>query len=75
MLGVHPMTVSRWERGAAQPTPYQVQQLRLLDEGADTMDDAAWRQFQNLLAMGLFVGALALVIAAAVTLKRQLDES
>jgi putative transcriptional regulator len=23
LLGVHPMTVSKWERGVAQPTPYQ----------------------------------------------------
>lgn len=23
LLGVHPMTVSRWERGVLKPTPYQ----------------------------------------------------
>lgn len=68
LIGVHSMTVSRWERpdAKAKPNNYQIQQLRMLDQGADTMNEDGWTQFQQLFAMGLFVGALALVVAAAV---------
>ena len=34
MLGVHPMTVSTWEREVAVPTPYQVEFMGKLEAGA-----------------------------------------
>lgn len=30
LLGVHPMTVSKWERGIAEPSAYQLRQIRLM---------------------------------------------
>lgn len=66
MLGVHPMTVSRWERGSASPTVYNVQQLRFLERGSAGMRQEHHDQFLALIAMGFFVVALAFVIALAV---------
>ncbi|HTB22209.1 MAG TPA: helix-turn-helix domain-containing protein [bacterium] len=34
MLGVHPMTVSKWERGVADATPYQTEMLEKFKKGA-----------------------------------------
>jgi transcriptional regulator with XRE-family HTH domain len=66
MLGVHPMTVSRWERGSAAPTAYNVQQLRFLARGSAGMAPEHRDRFVTLIAMGFFVVALAFVIALAV---------
>lgn len=66
MLGVHPMTVSKWERGAAEPAPYNIQQLLLLEEGAERMDATAQRRFLELVTMGLFVAALAFAVGLAI---------
>jgi hypothetical protein len=66
MLGVHPMTVSRWERGSAFPTTYNIQQLRFLERGSSGMRQDQRDRFLTLIAMGFFVAALAFVIALAV---------
>lgn len=66
MLGVHPMTVSKWERDLAEPTPYNVQQLLLMEEGAGQMGEDDRKRFVAMIATGLFVGALALVVSLAV---------
>ena len=36
-LGVHPITVSCWERGTRKPLPYNVQQVDLALKGARTV--------------------------------------
>src|SRR5262245_5127610 len=36
LLGVHVMTVSKWERGVLQPSEHQKRILRALGEAADT---------------------------------------
>jgi putative transcriptional regulator len=66
MLGVHAMTVSKWERGDAVPTPYNVQQLRLLDKGSANLNHDEFGEFLGLLAMGLAVAALAFLVMRAV---------
>ena len=66
MLGVHAMTVSKWERGDAVPTPYNVQQLRLLDKGSANLNHDELGEFLGLLAMGLAVAALAFLVMRAV---------
>jgi hypothetical protein len=66
MLGVHPMTVSRWERGSALPTGYNTQQLRFLERGSSGMRQEHRDRFLSLVGMGFFVAALAFVIALAV---------
>ena len=65
MLGVHPMTVSKWERGRPIP-PYNVQQLLLLEQGAAELDEDERQRFMAMIATGLFVGALAFVVGLAV---------
>jgi hypothetical protein len=66
MLGVHPITVSRWERGTAAPTDYNVQQLMMLERGMRRLEEDQRRTFARLVATGLFVGALAFVVVRAV---------
>lgn len=36
LLGVHSMTVSKWERGVAYPTPYQQALIQEFDVAAQT---------------------------------------
>lgn len=62
LLGCHAMTVSKLERGMAEPVPYMIQQLSLLSRGAAAMSKADLARFQHVFAMGLHVGALALVV-------------
>jgi hypothetical protein len=62
MLGVHAMTVSKWERGTAHPSPYNMQQLGLLALGAARMVESDRLAFRGLLALGSGVGALAFVV-------------
>lgn len=71
MLGVHPVTLSKWERGTAEPGPYNIQQLRLLDGGADQMNEDERNEFLKLVGLGVFVGALAAVIAVALKKKQR----
>jgi len=66
MLGVHPMTVSRWERDLAQPPPYNTQQLLLMDAGVEKMDKKEIGRLMAMIATGLFVGALALIVGFGV---------
>lgn len=62
MVGVHPMTVSKWERGTAQPSPYNVQQICMLHLGAPLLTPDERRVVKRLLALGSGVGALAIVV-------------
>ena len=65
MLGVHPMTVSKWERDLAEPTPYNVQQLLLMEEGAGQMGEDDRKRFVAMIATGSS-SALAVVVSLAV---------
>lgn len=62
MLGVHPMTVSKWERGTSMPAPYGVQQICLLHLGAPRLTLEERQVVKRLLALGSGVGALAVVV-------------
>jgi DNA-binding transcriptional regulator YiaG len=56
LLGVHPITVSRWERGHAMPSPWQraiVNALRTSPRGADILDCVCSRGTAAALALGL----------------------
>jgi hypothetical protein len=68
MLGVHAMTVSKWERGIAYPSPYNMQQLGLLALGASRMVESDRLAFRGLLAIGSGVGALAFVVMRGMAL-------
>lgn len=41
LFGLHPMTVSRWESGHTQPTPYQIELLKAF-QIASSARDAKW---------------------------------
>ena len=68
MLGVHAMTVSKWERGTAHPSPYNMQQLSLLALGASRMAESDRLAFRGLLTLGSGVGALAFVVMRGMAL-------
>jgi len=63
LMGVHPITVSRWERGKAPPTPYQA---AFLQEFKKAARDAAVRNTVAavLVAAGI-VAAVYLLLQAA----------
>lgn len=62
MLGVHTMTISKWEQGKAEPAPYHVQQISLLHLGLPVLSRDERLVVKRLLAMGSGVGALSLVV-------------
>lgn len=64
MLGVHPITLSRWERGLSLPPPYNHQQLAALEAGTLMLTKADRVAFDELIALGRFVEALGLVVDA-----------
>ena len=64
LLGVHPMTVSKWERNLLQPTPYQQALM------TEFMKAAKDKQVQEtiaavLIGMGIAAALLLLLKAAA----------
>lgn len=60
LVGVHPITVSKWERKETHPTPYQVALFEQFKEGAK--DKETRSTLRNiLLVAGVFV-ALALLL-------------
>lgn len=60
LMGLHPITVSKWERGESEPTPYQTNLLNHFREGARTKE-VKENLVQVLLGMGVAV-ALALLL-------------
>jgi len=60
LLGVHPITVSKWERGEADPTPYQTVLMQHFKKAAT---DKETREAVGHLLVGMGVGvALALLL-------------
>lgn len=55
-LGVHPMTVSKWERGAALPTQYQIEMMEKFRKAANKNGDV-----KGTIAGLAALGALAVV--------------
>ena len=62
MLGVHAMTVSKWERGTVAPTHYNLQQLHLVELGSRGLDKTDYGRLHGWLALGLPVVALAFLV-------------
>jgi len=52
LLGVHFMTVSKWERGLAPPTPYQLALMERFARTAAAQEEQAKEQLKR-----IFVGA------------------
>lgn len=66
MLGVHPITISKWERDVSQPPPYNIQQLEALRLAIPRMTKVVRDEFTGLVAHGRTVLALNLLVALAI---------
>lgn len=65
LFGVHFMTVSKWERGAAVPSPYQTALLNQFANTAAVQKEHAQEQVKNLLIGAGVVAALIWLLTAA----------
>jgi putative transcriptional regulator len=65
LLGVHFMTVSKWERGVASPSPYQVALMEQFDRAAKAKDSVDTDELKNLLIGVGVAAALLLILNAA----------
>ena len=63
LLGVHPLTVSKWERGLLQPTAHQEELLRSFRVAS--RDEEASEQIRKALAAAGTILALYLLLKAA----------
>lgn len=62
LLGVHAMTVSRWERGQATPSRYQQETLDAIVVGASSLEGTKLAQFEHYLGSRRYVYALARLV-------------
>lgn len=53
LLGVHPLTVSKWERGTLVPNPHQAAFLQLFDRGVEHKPDVGEEAARLLVAAGV----------------------
>ena len=65
LLGVHPLTVSRWERGEVNPSPHQQALLESFRKAKQSKDDIG-ETVANLLVTAGVVVALYVLLRAAV---------
>lgn len=64
LLGVHALTVSKWERGLLQPSPYQASLLESFAKARKTNRDIGSEAGELLLTVGAVVALAALLSAA-----------
>jgi putative transcriptional regulator len=62
LLGVHPMTVSKWEREILQPTPYQ---QALMAEFVKAAEDEDVRKTTGAVLIGLGIAAALFMLLKA----------
>jgi transcriptional regulator with XRE-family HTH domain len=48
LLGVHPITVSKWERGTLKMSPWQFLMLDALRQGVERVPTVGWRARERL---------------------------
>ncbi len=63
LMGVHPMTVSRWERNELSPTPHQIAFMTAYKKGAE--DKKVREEFGAVLIGAGIVAAVLLLLTAA----------
>lgn len=63
LMGVHPMTVSRWERRELSPTPHQVAFMTAYKKGAE--DKKIREEFSAVMIGAGIVAAVLLLLTAA----------
>ncbi|NQV81683.1 MAG: helix-turn-helix domain-containing protein [Alphaproteobacteria bacterium] len=65
LLGAHAMTVSKWERGLAYPSPYQTALMQGFSKGAETKQKQISEELKTLLVAAGVVAALALLLGSS----------
>jgi transcriptional regulator with XRE-family HTH domain len=65
LFGTHFMTVSKWERGIAQPSPYQLALLEQFARTAQAKEAEAQEEVKKLLIGAGVVAALIWLLTAA----------
>jgi transcriptional regulator with XRE-family HTH domain len=66
LLGVHPMTVSKWERNVAFPPDYNIQQMEALREACSDLRTREMDAFHTLVQRGLYVQALGILVTKGI---------
>jgi putative transcriptional regulator len=64
LLGVHPLTISKWERGLLNPTPHQVELLHSFAKARKAQRSIGEEVGELLLTAGVVVALYALLDAA-----------
>ncbi len=62
LFDVHAMTVSKWERGEAVPTPYQAGLMQRFEMAAKLGQEALKKDLQGLLVTAGVIAALAFLL-------------
>ena len=63
LLGIHAMTVSKWERGVLRPTPYQIAMMEAFNKAA--RKEEIKRTLKNILVAAGVVAAVYLLLKCA----------
>jgi len=69
LLGVHPITVSKWERGISAPTPYQEAFIESFRQAAQ--DKAVRERVGKLLVKAGIIAVMFLLLKAAARERRK----
>ena len=65
LFGVHFMTVSKWERGVVEPSPYQVALMEQFAKRAEAQQEQAKEQVKKMLVGAGVVAALGWLLTEA----------
>jgi len=60
LFGIHPMTVSKWERGILTPTPYQVAMMEAFKKAA--RNEEIKKTLKNILVAAGVIAAIYLLL-------------
>jgi putative transcriptional regulator len=65
LFGVHAMTVSRWESGHTQPSPYQIEMLKAFKVASNARDKKLTADLKQLLVGAGIIAALLFLLKKA----------